>query len=159
MVNRCPYCGANVEPMPARAKKCPSCRELVYPRTNPITGELSLFKQNDAGFIDAFKHWEIPATKVKSLSILLIRMGTPSPSFKDIFWLFQYENRKQELLGYKGDVNKVEVLTAGDSSCPSCQALAGKKFNLEDALRSMPIPVKNCQNVCGYCRCVWIAVL
>lgn len=53
---------------------------------------------------------------------------------------------------------KVEIHTLRDTYvCPACQQLAGKVFSIEDALRQMPIPCKECTMVLrskpGFCRC------
>jgi hypothetical protein len=62
-------------------------------------------------------------------------------------------------------VKKVEILTAGDQSCPACQELAGKILTIEEAFRDMPIPVKNCsfklnpEAPTGWCRCCYVPVI
>jgi len=158
-MDKCPYCDTTLSPMPVRAKKCPSCKERIYPRINPLTGEMSLFKENDAGFIDAIKNWGLSSNEVNRLNVNLIRTGTPGPTFKDILSLYKCEYTRQGLLEHKRYVQEVEFYTSQDDSvCPSCRALNGKKFKIDDALQIMPTVVKNCTNKYG-CRCVWLPVI
>ncbi len=87
-------------------------------------------------------------------------------SGRDCFKLLQ-ERAKCELREQqKSDVvEKVEVSTAGNISCPDCQKLAGKIFTIEEALKEMPIPVKDCSHKInpeapnGWCRCCYISVI
>ena len=37
---KCPYCGIEVKKTPKKKKKCPNCKEPIYPRTNPYTNKL-----------------------------------------------------------------------------------------------------------------------
>ena len=79
---------------------------------------------------------------------------------KECFHILQ-ESKRCELRAYQssGVVKKVEILDAGDSSCTKCQALRGKVFTMTEALNSMPIPIKDCANSCGYCRCVYLPIV
>jgi hypothetical protein len=89
-------------------------------------------------------------------------------SGKDCFRLLQ-ESKKCELREYqqrgKDVVKKVEVLTAIDKSCPDCQKLVGKIFTIEEALKEMPIPAKDCsykinpEAPTGWCRCCYVPVI
>lgn len=60
-------------------------------------------------------------------------------------------------------VKKVEILTSGaGNSCPECEAQRGKTFEIDEALRAMPLPCQACsrtlQGTCpGFCRCTWVA--
>lgn len=54
-------------------------------------------------------------------------------------------------------VKEVEILDAGASSCPICQSLRGKVFTIQKAFAEMPIPVKDCDNAYGYCRCTYLS--
>jgi DNA-directed RNA polymerase subunit RPC12/RpoP len=64
-----------------------------------------------------------------------------------------------------GVVGKVEILTAGKQSCSACQKLAGKILTIEEALKEMPLPIKNCsfklnpKAPTGWCRCCYIPVV
>jgi len=79
---------------------------------------------------------------------------------KDAFPLLQ-EHQRSQLRSYQasGVVKKVEILTAGDSSCEKCKSLHGKILTISEAFRTMPIPVANCKNAYGYCRCVYLPVI
>jgi len=56
---------------------------------------------------------------------------------------------------------RVEVECAEDA-CPACKKMAGKRMNIDEAMKSMPIPCYECTTekgaVQGYCRCHYFAV-
>lgn len=71
---------------------------------------------------------------------------------------------KMDLLYYKQlNVLKVEILSAGaGNSCEACQKQHGKVYTIEEALRLMPIPYKDCTRTLnserkGFCRCKYVA--
>lgn len=83
---------------------------------------------------------------------------------KEFFHLLQ-ESRKCDLMNYRSlGIKSVEIKTAGkENSCETCQKLEGKRMTIEDALQTMPIPVKECQkdafdNGKGFCRCCYLAI-
>lgn len=67
-----------------------------------------------------------------------------------------------ELLDYqKKGVRQVRIL-ATKNSCKNCQKQYNKKYSIQEALKKMPIPCKDCtfyldQNGKCFCRCAWIA--
>jgi hypothetical protein len=83
---------------------------------------------------------------------------------------FLYEQRKDffkpsqeavrcKLLQYKsgGSFEKVEIRPELDSECcEKCKALAKKQLTIEEALRTMPIPVQDCGST--WCRCTYLPV-
>jgi len=56
---------------------------------------------------------------------------------------------------------RVEIECA-DDACPACKKMAGKRFTIEDAMATMPIPCPECtkeiEAVKGYCRCRYFAI-
>ncbi len=85
---------------------------------------------------------------------------------KDCFKIKQ-QSAKCELKNLQKSevIKKVEILTCGDSSCLVCQKLTGKILTIEEALRDMPIPVKDCsfklnpEAPAGWCRCCYLPVV
>lgn len=74
--------------------------------------------------------------------------------------------RRRDLLSYKmaDVVKKIEICNANARDiCPVCQENAGKVYDLEDALRILPLPCEGC--TCrafkqrGYCDCWYATVL
>jgi hypothetical protein len=53
-------------------------------------------------------------------------------------------------------VNTVKISGVEDISCSECKLLHGKKFTISEALEHMPIPVRECKNYFGYCRCIYL---
>ena len=74
---------------------------------------------------------------------------------------------RSELSGWKrycektGIPGAVEVLSSGNG-CSACEALNGARFALEDALKTMPLPVANCTHTIdagtahAFCRCIYL---
>ncbi len=92
-----------------------------------------------------------------SMALLLEEDG------KDFFDMLQ-EARRMKLIKYREEeiIAQVQISTAGYQSCPSCQRLEGKVFKIDDALREMPIPNKECTTPSlnprqGFCRCCYAA--
>lgn len=76
------------------------------------------------------------------------------------------QSHRIELLNYKeGGITEVEISTVRDEyCCPSCPALEGKVFRIDNALEQMPIPNRPCtayQNnpKQGFCRCTYLAIM
>ncbi len=53
-------------------------------------------------------------------------------------------------------INMVEILPASDC-CEKCRELNSKRISLDEALNTMPIPVKDCGQ--GFCRCTYIPIV
>jgi len=81
---------------------------------------------------------------------------------------YLYNVRRTELLNLKKSkiVQNVKIISGAKDmaieSCPQCKELQGKVFTIDDALKQMPLPVKNC--TCkiydknrGICRCIYTA--
>lgn len=82
---------------------------------------------------------------------------------KDCFTILQ-QSAKMELMRFKqeGFIEKVKILTAGKDSCEACRCLENKIFTIEEALKKMPIPCKECthkihNNKKSFCRCCYLA--
>jgi len=85
---------------------------------------------------------------------------------KDCFYILKEVARCELIILEKLDYFKrVEILTCNDQSCPECQKLSGKVFTIEQALKEMPIPVKECtcklnpKALGGWCRCMYVSVI
>lgn len=61
-----------------------------------------------------------------------------------------------ELEGLRRHDDRAAIL-AGQASCPSCRALRGSIWKIDDALRSMPIPNRHCELFLhgGGCCAIW----
>jgi hypothetical protein len=75
------------------------------------------------------------------------------------------ERQRMELMEYKTQcgVAKVRITTSADS-CPACKKLDGKVLTIQKALKTMPIPCKECTTTMyskreGFCRCMYGAVM
>ena len=63
----------------------------------------------------------------------------------------------------KSGIKKIRfVASYGKRTCKSCSKLNGKIFDIEDALKNVPVPNKACKNLDDnryrYCRCTIIAL-
>jgi hypothetical protein len=99
--------------------------------------------------------WAAMKMTYYEMAIFVIKEG------KECFHLLQ-ESSKCSLMDYKSmGTKKVSILTAGEGSCVNCLKLAKKKFTIEEALSTMPIPVKECETDVfgvekGFCRCIYV---
>jgi uncharacterized Zn finger protein (UPF0148 family) len=71
-----------------------------------------------------------------------------------------------ELLLFKQrSVGKVEILTGGPgNACSQCEGLHGQIWEIDEALKTMPIPSPTCTSTllgstAGFCRCTYVADL
>lgn len=55
-------------------------------------------------------------------------------------------------------ISKVEILAAPDS-CKHCKSRQGKIFTVEEAIKTRPLPCKECDHETGYCRCTYVPVI
>lgn len=93
------------------------------------------------------------------------------------------ESVRARLMSMKAErVREIQISTSGkDNTCPTCQALDGKKMSIDQALQEMPLPVSGCATAVfsvdpalasleaytedmersdgkGFCRCLYEAV-
>jgi len=86
------------------------------------------------------------------MALFLCREG------KEFFCVLQ-QSRKTQLESFKTaaiSIKKVEIMSAGN--CPSCLKLDKKTLTIEEALKTMPIPNKDCTHILyggkrGFCSC------
>ena len=64
------------------------------------------------------------------------------------------------LLQYKQSdvISKVEILTALDS-CENCKSQQGRIYTVEEAIKTRPLPCRDCNHEAGYCRCTYLPVI
>lgn len=74
-------------------------------------------------------------------------------------------SRKYGLMDMKQSnvITKVEISCSSDaSSCDNCKSLDKKRYSLDEALRLMPIPHKECKSInygeFSFCRCLYIGI-
>jgi len=203
----CPYCGKVLAQRPKRKKKCPACKNPIYVRTDPETGEKILTTEESAQVMDwleLLEHYGITkrdflsqkrrlskkfgtkaadrdvisslfndliirharAADFRTAALIYRNMATfKEEEGKNPFQLLQQASR-MELMDYKqSGCTKVEITTCNDNYvCPSCRKLAGKVFDINDALEALPIPNRECTTDLeyrshGYCRCSYIGLL
>jgi len=72
-----------------------------------------------------------------------------------------HESKKWELMDFKrnGLIKNIKISTV--SGCESCSQLSKRTFLLDDAIKLMPLPNKNCTYILdggrpGFCRCYYI---
>lgn len=55
-------------------------------------------------------------------------------------------------------ISKVEILASPDS-CEHCKSRQGKIYTVEEAIKTRPLPCKECDHESGYCRCTYVPVI
>jgi hypothetical protein len=88
----CPHCGAGLDPVPRVKKKCPSCKNDVYVKTDPRCHQTLLVKQEDALRLDALKKEAAASMRaVRNLNLEkefeeAERKAPPKETIGDIVW-------------------------------------------------------------------------
>jgi hypothetical protein len=77
---------------------------------------------------------------------------------QDFYYILQRSAKMQLLEFQKDGFTKQVRIVASSESCPSCRQLDGKIYSIEEALRLMPLPCKECtkklnKHVNGFCQC------
>jgi len=92
---RCPYCSAELDKMPGRKKKCPSCEQYIYVRTRPSDRQRVLVTEIQAAEIE--KQWAARSSSLnarrfvddsefeREKEALASRFGS-IPSENDVLW-------------------------------------------------------------------------
>lgn len=134
---KCPYCFCELDKAPVRNKKCKSCKQIIFVRIDHSLNKKLFLIEKDA---------------------ILLDEKDQKQEWKEMHAFY-----KKELERYKKDglVTKVEILTAGDTSCEYCKELSGKLFDINEALEKRPLPCKECihkiksSDTTGWCRCCY----
>lgn len=93
---QCPYCGHSFDAMPARKRKCPSCKQVVCPKSTPEHREKRLMTEAQAD--EAERLWEQYQLRQRALSTL------------STFGLDQTHLEKQLKSGARSDTEAVAAL-------------------------------------------------
>ncbi len=102
-------------------------------------------------------HPDMKLNMYKGMVDLLAKMGQKEEllTIQEIIARFTLKSFKD--MGFE----KVEVECAEDA-CPACRKMAGKRFKIDEAMESMPLPCRECTTdidaIQGYCRCRYFAV-
>lgn len=182
----CPYCNQALDPKPKRKKNCPHCNGTIYVSKGKLLteegkfidvwvnrldehgvtpGQFQIERQRlskQFGFQASLNDtvWRILNTLVtKDAEKAYDLMATLAREENKIPTPYLAESAKHRLLNYKKDgMKKVTVRTCNDDFvCPSCRAIEGKVFSIDQALRDMPIP-HMCTSDYG-CRCFYLPLL
>ena len=112
---------------------------------------------------DAIKRgdWSEIGSISREQALLLEREGRESTRLRQESVKAFKKAMRNVLLHYQesGVVDKVEILAAGENSCPACMALDGRIYTTKQALEENPLPVANCTGGYGYCRCCYLPVV
>ena len=70
----------------------------------------------------------------------------------------KYQSTKMQLLDFKqkGVKNVRWVASYGSRTCKKCESLNGHVFDIDEILKEMPLPLKDCNNLDDGCRCCWV---
>lgn len=136
----CPYCNYRFTEMPKRSCKCPECKKYIY-----------RIKDYDR------KEYQLITEKQHNKEVEIAAKSN---------WKYSEKYARSTLRRYqKSGTKRVRISLAGDS-CSACREQSGKVYLIEDALKDMPIPCKNCtfdlhgeHASIGWCRCVYIVEL
>lgn len=180
----CPHCKEVLNKRPKRKTKCSFCGNDIYVRSKPRIFNSTLLTKDDSLAVDWFDKLEYDGIKQKDflnkreelikklngklkstdiilellnndLSKALLKYETEA----EFFELLQ-DSIRTRLLDYKQTgLEKVRIISCG--GCESCIDLMGKVLTIDDALKDMPVPNKNCKfqlhgGIPGWCRCRYV---
>ena len=133
----CPYCNTLLDKMPTQKKKCPSCGNDIYVRTEYPSRKKLLLTKEQVDKLDAQRTLE----REKEAEKIRTEMAA---------------NNKRALKQYKTEgLKRVEIYTAQDERCcPTCAKAAGV-YPIDKALT---LPIRGCTNPNG-CRCTYLPVV
>ncbi len=98
-------------------------------------------------------------TTYYEMAEFLRKEGKNPDELRDFGYKFKLRSILESLERYKdsGVIDTVQIL-ADQESCNQCKELNNKILNIEEAIVSSPIPVKNCKHKYG-CRCCYIPAI
>lgn len=103
------------------------------------------------------EHPDLKLKMYQGMVDLLAKVGQKEDLFIIQQIIARYNLKSFKDIGFE----KVEVECAKDA-CPACRKMAGKRFKIEEAMETMPIPCHDCSTevdaVKGYCKCRYFAV-
>lgn len=183
---KCPYCDNILKKKPLKKTKCIFCGKYIFVRNKKlvteervnIIDELKRFNFTDNQYKESekilnkrFGHkpnyndviWHLCNKEIIEnrndydiLRLLYYKMAQfLNKRGKEFFHLLQ-QSKKMELLYFKKmGMDEVEIISC---YCSFCQKLNGKIFKINDALKQMPLPHKECTNILydkkrGFCTC------
>lgn len=171
---KCPYCQNKLEKTPRNKSKCPHCKSIIFVKTKNLYTEAQ-FKEvqkeeKRQKILKADENWKrlhrdaeeaMKKSDFQSLSGIYFEIALQKHKEGGLSFITQQQARKMELMGdEKNGVAKVKILA--DVGCDECKKFDGSVFNIEDALKEMPLPVKKCiykineEAPDGWCRCSYL---
>jgi len=103
------------------------------------------------------EHPDLKLRMYQAMADLLAKVGQKEDLFTIQQIIARYNLKSFKDMGFE----RVEIECAKDA-CPVCQRMAGKRFRIEEAMETMPIPCHDCTTdrdaVTGYCRCRYFAI-
>ena len=174
--DRCPNCQIVLDKRPSRKTKCKNCNKYIFIRSGNLFTEeqaniidsLKMFGFSRDQYFEAEKQvmkkfghqpkyrdviWYICNQEIlihrddwNYLSQLYYNMALfLNKHEKECFHILQ-QSRKAQLL-YLKEMGIEEVEIHAIDRCPSCLKLDGKILKIDEALKQMPIPNKDCTNI------------
>lgn len=102
-------------------------------------------------------HPDLKLRMYQGMADLLAKVGQEEDLFTIQQIIARYNLKSFKDIGFA----RVEVEVAKDA-CPTCRKMSGKRFSIEEAMETMPIPCHDCSTevdaVKGYCRCRYFAI-
>ena len=172
---QCPYCAYEFEAAPKKSRKCPQCQKYIHRIKGHKKGAIHLLSEEDyrrKEQINANKRWIVLSKQVEefskdgdwqSLSQVYFQMALHLyKEGKEFFHVLQESARFQLLSFRELDIKRVHISVVG---CSACMKQKDRIVSIEEALKEMPIPCKDCTtkikgpaSKIGWCRCTYITV-
>lgn len=103
------------------------------------------------------EHPDLKLKMYQGMVDLLAKIGQKEDLFVIQQIIARYNLKSFKDMGFE----RVEIECAKDA-CPNCRKMAGKRFRIDEATETMPIPCHDCTTevdaVKGYCKCRYFAI-
>ena len=118
----CPYCESNLDKMPGRKIKCPSCDEFIYVRTRPSDKKKIIIKEDQILMVE--EQWAIAngvheqflaeRKEYNAERVLLTNKFGKEPSKNDIKWSLLNKGLLKHAQNYQWGLYRNSRLSMGD---------------------------------------------
>lgn len=133
---KCPYCQQEIDKMPETRRKCPHCREWVYPRKSPHTNQRELVTKEKADEFSAY--WDAYYKEEMAKQDEARRISMLPENVRK-----RMEHYLNQML--KGQITRFEVLCTFPESKPGCLERHGKRYNIIEELNNPSLPCPGCE--------------
>ncbi|MBN4060790.1 hypothetical protein JYT78_01825, partial [bacterium AH-315-I20] len=153
---QCPHCAAEFEEMPKRKRRCPHCKDWIWPMRPPGMLHKRLTTVEQASI------WKLETARLEGMFAYALELARQEKPFQQAL----FDAHREKLLEYREDgIIWVKVNNSSDS-CPACKKIPSGKRRIKDELADQRLPCMSCssplhgkKNVVGWCLCDYVIII